>query len=163
MQAVEELPEFTVGHFDFEVFGSGLNGRARSSRFRMRCDAVALHNDEILLLSVVGAESSVKALTAGLRSSGKDQQRISYSANVGPVNGIHLTRCADGYRIYRTRLGYGLWHVLCLAKRPGFMPVMTEASLWQLLQGDSFTTPLLKEWIPWLYCEMQAWRHRRIE
>jgi hypothetical protein len=39
-----------------------------------------------------------------------------------------------------------LWHVLCLAKRDGFMPVMNEESVWQLLQGAAYTTPLLREW-----------------
>jgi hypothetical protein len=35
------------------------------------------------------------------------------------------------------------------------MPVVTEESLWELLQNDLFTTPLLKEWIPWLAEEMK--------
>ncbi len=155
MQDVQEqtLPE--VGFFDFEVYGSGRGGRSRASRFKLRCDAIGLHNDEILLLSVVGSETGVKALTAGLRSSGKDQKRIDYSAHVETVNAARLTKCPDGYRIYRTKLDYGLWHVLCLAKRAGFMPVMTEETVWQLLQKDPFTTPLLREWMPWLYARMK--------
>jgi hypothetical protein len=59
MQAVGTLAD--VGHFDFEVFGSGRSGRHSSSRFRARCAAIALHGDEILLLSVAGPETSVKA------------------------------------------------------------------------------------------------------
>src|SRR5262249_17318037 len=58
-------------------------------------------------------------------------------------------------RIYRTKLEYGLWHVLCLAKRVGFMPVMTEETVWQLLRGEQFTTPLLRDWVPWLYQKMK--------
>ena len=154
MQAVQE-PAQDVGTFDFEVFGSGRAGRHQSSRFQVRCDAIGLHDDEILLLSVVGAETSVKALTAGLRSSGKDQKRIEYTSHVGSVNRINLIKSVAGYRVHRTKLAYGLWHVLCLAQREGFMPIMTEASLWQQLQGDKFTTPLLKEWVPWMYTEMK--------
>ncbi|MCI0462768.1 MAG: hypothetical protein L0Z62_37955 [Gemmataceae bacterium] len=154
MQAIQETLSAS-GHFEFEVYGSGRRGRHRSSRFKLRCDAIGLHENEILLISVVGPETSVKALTAGLRSSGKDQQRIHYSAQVGTVNGNHLTKCPDGYRVYRTRLDYGLWHVLCLARRDGFMPVMTEEAVWQLLQRDPFTTPLLREWVPWLHREMK--------
>jgi hypothetical protein len=104
----------------------------------------------MLLLSVVGPETSVKALTAGLRCSNKDQQRVEYSAYVGNVSESVLSRCPEGYRIYRTKLDYGLWHVLCLAKREGFLPVLTDEALWQYLQSDQFTTPLLREWIPWL-------------
>src|SRR5271156_4175038 len=127
-----------VGQFEFEVYGSGRHGRHTSSRFDLRSDAIGLHDNEILLLSVVGAETSVRALTAGLRSSGRDQHRIEYSAHVGDVNCANLTRCDDGYRIVRTKLDYGLWHVLCLAKRGGFMPVMTEDAVWQHLQGNQF-------------------------
>ena len=53
-----------------------------------------------------------------------------------------LIKCPDGYRIYRSKLEYGLWHVLCLAKREGFMPVVSDETVWQLLQSGRFTTPL---------------------
>ena len=154
MQISPELKMPVLGYFEVEVYGSGRHGRHLSSQFRVRCDAIGLHDDEILLLSVVGPETSVKALTAGLRSSGRDQKRIDYSAQVGSVSSTNLTKCSDGYRIYRTKLAYGLWHVLCLAKREGFMPVMTEDAVWHHLQGDQFTTPLLREWMPWLNQKM---------
>src|ERR1700722_1084537 len=88
-----------VGHFDLEVYGSGRHGRHTASRFSIRCDAIGLHDNEVLLLSVVGAETSVRALVAGLRSSGRDQKRIDYSAHVGDINCANLARCEDGYRI----------------------------------------------------------------
>ncbi len=144
-----------VGSFQFEVYGAGREGRRTSSRFTLRCDAIGLHYDEILLLSVVGPETSVKALTAGLRSSGKEQRRVEYSSHVGRVQGSALSPCPDGYRVHRTRLDYGLWHVLCLAKRAGFMAAMTEDALWQHLQGSQFTTPLLRQWICWLTRKMK--------
>jgi len=144
-----------MGHFEFEVYGSGRGHRHRSTRFQVHCDAVGLYYDEILLLSVAGPETSVKALTAGLRSSRRDQYRIVYSAQVGTVGGRNLNRCPDGYRIYRSSLGYGLWHVLCLAKRPGFLPVVTAEAVWQLLHKEPFTTPLLREWMLWLLTAMK--------
>src|SRR5207249_7107031 len=137
-KAMRELQSTTppgVGGFGFEVYGPGRHGRARASRFHLRCDAIGLQCTEILLLSAVGPETSVKALTAGLRSSGKDQKRVEYTAHVGDLSATYLTRCPDGYRIHRTKLGYGLWQVLCLAKRAGFMPVLTEEALWQHLQS----------------------------
>jgi hypothetical protein len=155
MSEVQNGTIHEVGSFRFEVYGAGRKGRHTSSRFTPRCDAIGLHDHEMLLLSVVGPETSVKALTAGLRSSGKEQKRVEYSIQVGDVSGGALSRCPDGYRIYRTRLDYGLWHVLCLAKRQGFMAVMTDEALWQHLQGDQFTTPLLREWIPWLKQRMK--------
>ena len=154
MQTVQEQTVPDVGSFGFEVHGSGRN--RRHSKIGLRCDAIGLFGNEILLLSVIGPETSVKALTAGLRSSGSDQKRLDYSAHVGTVAGSSLTRCPEGYKIHRTKLAYGLWHVLCLAKREGFMPVMSEQATWQLLQGAEFTTPLLREWAAWLYREMKA-------
>src|SRR5437868_164301 len=111
MQTVQEQTVPDVGSFGFEVYGSGRNGRR--SQFKLRCDAIGLHGNEILLLSVVGSETSVKALTAGLRSSGSDQKRIDYSAHVGTVYESSLARCAEGYRLHRSKLAYDLWHVLC--------------------------------------------------
>jgi hypothetical protein len=35
------------------------------------------------------------------------------------------------------------------------MPVMTEESLWQQLQNEAFTTPLLRGWTAWLYPTMK--------
>ena len=151
MQQAPEPPRPEVGSFDVTVSSAGRHGRQRSSHFKVRCDAIGLDGDEILLLSVVGPETSVKALTAGLRSSGQDQQRIEYAARVGGINQARLVPCPDGYRVYRAKLAYGLWHVLCLARRDGFLPVLTEATLWQQLRGEPFTTPLLREWMPWLY------------
>jgi hypothetical protein len=147
------LPE--VGQLAFEVFGSGRHGRYNTSRFTLRCAAAGLHGDQIHLLSVVGPETSVKALTAGLRASGKDQKRIAYSVQVGDLDVRALTTCPDGYRILRTKLDYGLWHVLCLAKSVGFMPVLTEETVWQLLRGPKYTTPLSREWMPWLLRTMK--------
>ena len=144
-----------VGIFRVEVFGSGRRNRYTSSKFNVRCDAIGLHEREILLLSVIGPETSVKALTAGLRASGNDQKRIEYSASVESVEGRSLSRCSDGYRVYRTKLDYDQWHVLFLAKRVGFMPVMTDDALWRHLQGEEFTTPLLRDWVPWLKTAMQ--------
>ncbi len=144
-----------IGTFDFEVFRSGRRGRQRSSRFQVRCDAIGLDAQEILLLSIVGPETSVKALTAGLRAAGKEQHRITYSVQLGAIHNNHLSRCPEGYRVYRTKFEYGLWHVLCLAKREGFLPVLSEETVWQLLRREPFTTPLLRDWMPWLYQQMK--------
>ncbi|MGA2501207.1 MAG: hypothetical protein ABSH20_26000, partial [Tepidisphaeraceae bacterium] len=33
---------------------------------------------------------------------------------------------------------------------PGLMPNMSDDHLWAELSGPSYTTPLLRSWIPWL-------------
>lgn len=155
MQDGQEPVQSSVGSFDIEVFTSGRGRRSTCSRFKLRCDAIALHEKEILLLSVSGSETAVKALTAGLRSSTLDQKRIEYTAHLGCVNEALLTKCPEGYRVYRAKLSYGLWHVLLLARREGFLPAVTDETLWQLLQSPRFTTPLLRQWVPWLGQEMR--------
>lgn len=119
MQTTREQKDSDIGVFDFEVFGTGRFGRHLSTRFSVRCDAIGLHDDEILLLSLIGPETSIKALTAGLRTTKKDQQRIDYTTHVGDLHRTLLRRCAAGYRLQRAKLDYGLWHVLCLA---GLLP-----------------------------------------
>lgn len=155
MDDVGDKSSQIVGSFDLEVYATGRRGRSTCSRFKLRCDAVGLHEKEILLLSVIGAETGVKALAAGLRSSDRDQKRLVYSVQVGGVKQADLTKCPAGYRIHRTKMEYGMWHVLCLAKRDGFMPIVTDETVWQLLQSNRFTTPLLREWVPWLQQEMR--------
>ena len=86
-----ELPD--VGHFEFEVYGRG--GR-RSTRFQVRCDAIGLHENEMLLLSVIGPETSVKALTAGLRASGNEQKSVAYSVRIGNVEGTSSSEMPRG-------------------------------------------------------------------
>ena len=155
MDDQQEPTQPAVGAFDFEVYSSARGRRSCCSRFKLRCDSIGVHEKEILLLSVAGSETAVKALTAGLRCSERDQNRIDYSVHLGSVNETRLTKCPAGYRIYRTKLAYGLWHVLCLAKREGFLPVVSDETVWQLLQSHRFTTPVLRSWIPWLCQEMK--------
>jgi hypothetical protein len=149
----QQLPE--VGYFEVKVFSQVGRYRRVASQFKVRCDAVALYQDEILLLSFVGPETAVKAFAAGLRSSDKDQERIEYSVDIEGFTRTALRKCPDGYRLWRSKLDYGLWHVLCLAQRNGFMPVLNEAALWQHLQTGPFTTPLVRDWAGWLCLELK--------
>ena len=54
------MPQEEVGAFEFTVLGAGRQGRRTATRFAARCDAVALHDAEIMLLSVSAAETSVQ-------------------------------------------------------------------------------------------------------
>lgn len=156
---IQQQQRQVVGTFQFEVYSKHKGRRSCCTRFNLRCDAIALHGGEVLLLSVLGPETSVKAMTAGLRSSGRDQKRIDYSVQLGDFKQSQVFKCPDGYRVYRTKLDYNLWHVLCLAKRDAFLPVVTEETIWQHLHGPRFTTPLLREWVPWLSLEMTKKGH----
>lgn len=149
MRVIEQQsPDSALGSFQFEVFGNGRGSRSCRTRFKVRCDAIGLHEKEVLLASIVGSETSVKALTAGFRGSTKDQKRYEYSVQLAGVRETELTKSPDGYRVYRTKLGYDLWQVLLLTKRDGFIPAVTEETVWQFLQSQRFTTPLLANGFP---------------
>jgi hypothetical protein len=61
----------------------------------------------------------------------------------------------DGYQCFTHKLGYGLVHAMFLARMDGFMKVVTPESLWQELNHVRFTTPILREWLPYLEKELR--------
>lgn len=127
--------------------------------FTMRCDAVAVSAEKyregpLMLLSAAGPATAVKALVAALRSKSAYQFKADMPR-------LYCTgyRWEGGYRVYRQRLDGDYWHVLCVAKAEGFLPVLTEEALWQELTGPRFTTPVLRAWLPWL---LQAAKEERL-
>ncbi|MFO0803419.1 MAG: hypothetical protein U0791_09900 [Gemmataceae bacterium] len=143
-----------LGWFECVAYKNSPSGRTTSTTFRVHCNGIALNQNELLLLSVIGPETSVKAVTAALHSSEKDQQRIEYSVHAGEVQSSHTSKSPTGYQVHRAKLCYDLWHVLLLSRRPGFLPVRSDNALWQHFRSDQFSTPLLREWIPWLRNEL---------
>ena len=50
-------------------------------------------------------------------------------------------------------MAYGM--SCCSVGVKNFMPVLSEATVWQLLRSNRFTTPLLQEWMPWLFQKLK--------
>jgi tape measure domain-containing protein len=156
-QEPQKIPD--VGFFTMEVPGEGRRGRFNSTRFTVRCDAIGLHGErrEILLLSLAGPESAVKAVAASLQS---NNNRAEYSVRC-TIGDSDLTRCnlgkgTAGYKVHRNKLSCGnWWQILLLSTAAGFMPVLTEVTLWRELQSERFTTPLLREWMSWILQELK--------
>lgn len=144
----------TLGWFECIAYRNTAAGRSTSTTFRMHCNGIAFNERELLLLSVIGPETSAKSVSAALRSSERDQERIEYHVNTGTVQPSYVSKSPTGYHVHRAKLGYGLWHILLVSRRPGFLPVLSDDALWQHLRSDEFTTPLLREWVPWLRSEL---------
>jgi hypothetical protein len=123
---------------------------------RLRCDAIAADiEDQALVVSAAGPESAVKALIAVLRSDAKVQLEAEMPEACGGDRYFYrLKRWADGYTVYRAKLAANVWHVLAVAKREGLILSLSEESLWQALRSDKYTTPILREWTPWLMQEL---------
>jgi hypothetical protein len=129
--------------------------RGTSTSLSLRCDAAAAdaggRDTHVLLLSAAGAETAVKALTAVLRS----ETRVEVNFDVPGLHCYKPQRYPGGYRVQRARLDGDTWHVLCVAKVDGFLPVLSEEALWRELRSERFTTPLLRGWVPWLVARLR--------
>ena len=61
-----------------------------------------------------------------------------------------LVPTEEGYTVFTHKLGYGMAHAVFLTRLPGFLKRVTEETLWQELKSTRFTTPILREWMPWI-------------
>ena len=58
-----------IGRITVEIYpGASSRKGWQATRVDLRCDAIALESDKLMLASVVGPESSIKALAASLHS-----------------------------------------------------------------------------------------------
>jgi hypothetical protein len=112
---------------------------------------------ELLLVSLVAPTQNVKQIRAILNGGAKatvmaggvkvnQPSRDEWYAHAPGK----LTPSADGYQTFTHKLGYGQAHALFITRSPGFIKVVTSESLWQELNHVRFTTPLLKEWMPYI-------------
>jgi len=116
---------------------------------------------ELMMVSLICETQYVKSVRAALVPDKKGSSRVSVVAggvrtNVPGRDDSYASMpgrlyCgSDGYHVYTHKLGYGLAHAVFITKSPGFMMIVTEESLWQELNSTRFTTPILREWIPFI-------------
>jgi hypothetical protein len=124
---------------------------------------------ELLMVSLFAETQRIKQIRAALvpSSSGKTKDRISITAGgvrtrrpgdperMGNQPG-RLTPSSEGYLCYQHKLGYGMAHAIFVSKAPGFMLVLSEPALWRELKSTRFTTPLLREWMPYIEAELRG-------
>jgi hypothetical protein len=122
-------------------------------------DRLALWGDQIMLLSVAGPETSIKAVHACLSSSVPvrfdTESEIRRERSLANPAGDERTcpsmvRHPSGYTTYRSRLGYNTWHLLALSRAEGFLPCLSETALHEALRSSRYSTPYLRSWVPWL-------------
>jgi len=121
-------------------------------RITLWADIVALEGESIHVLSVMGAESAVKAVAAILHSEGKARFRIE-AEGINPY--VEFGKEKDGYCVYKHRASLNHWHFLCISKKKGLLTCMDEASVWRELRSERFTTPLLRGWSPYIVDELK--------
>ena len=120
------------------------------SEFTVSCDALAVQQHQILALSVVGAETALKAIRAVLH----DKNLRAYFQGEGLFPACNsYTRLARGdwkYEVAATRLGLGTVQMMAVAQAPGLLRAVSDEALWRELRSSSYTTPILRAWVPWL-------------
>jgi hypothetical protein len=129
---------------------------------------------ELLMVSLFAETQRIKQIRAALapNGKGKGKDRVSIMAAgiktrrpddpewMGNQPG-RLTPSAEGYLCFQHKLGYGMAHAIFVTKAPGFMLVMSEQTLWKELKSTRFSTPMLREWMPYIEGELRG--HNRLE
>jgi hypothetical protein len=113
----------------------------------------------ITALSVAGSSTSVKSVRAAL-STGNVAFYLYGSDAIGQY--IMLSRYKGGYKFGWHRLGPDFYHLVAVAKLPGFMPRFSEEALFQELKSPRFTTPIIREWVPALSEELRYRGHLEV-
>jgi hypothetical protein len=134
---------------------------APAAKHTLRCVQFAYDDQHstVVLASVAGPQTAVKSFAAALNENCK--LRVN-------VDGLEV-QLADGatepaqrwrdfervpgqgkYKVVMHRLGFNYVQCTARLKDPRLLPAVTEESLWAQLRSSRFTTPLLREWVPWL-------------
>ena len=130
------------------------------SSFRLRCHAAAWSDDYsgtnsyqpgLLLLSATGPDTAAKAIRAILHVSEIEAEfRLEGENTINCMNRAAYDGNPVGYTAALARLAPGAIHLVAMAKLPGLMPTFDDDRLWTELCGERYTTPLLREWTPWI-------------
>jgi len=118
---------------------------------------------KLLLLSVIADQMRIKQIRAIL-GSGVKCSITAGGIRVGKPGAQYWDTYSpgrlfpdnEGYATYTHKLGYGMVHAMFVTRDDGFLPIVTEESLWQKLKGTKFTTPLIREWVPYITERLRA-------
>jgi len=112
----------------------------------------------LMFISLIGPT----AIVAGIRAYLNTNKKVTITASGGQIkrasahlrgtarNPGNIARVAEGYRTEFHKVDYGAAHAIFITKSPGFLLSTEEEAIWQELNTDRFTTPLLRGWMPWL-------------
>lgn len=110
------------------------------------CNMAAVGDATVHALSCTGDHTSIRFLHAAMRDKG---QRVSFKfqgwEEAGPWKAYVTT---TSYEVRIAKLGYDQWHLLALDDGNQFMLHDDEETLWAMLRGERFTTPVIRQWVP---------------
>lgn len=140
-----------------------LQSSAPGGSFRMRCAQFAWNRSEdgIVLVSVAGPQTAVKSLMAALNQNIKLEVTVwgGDASDGSPLPRYsRFTRMGSQgtYQIATHRLGFNSVHATAVLKHDALLPALTPEAVWNALSSRQFTTPVLREWVPWLMQQMKS-------
>jgi len=101
---------------------------------------------QIRILSAVGPATAVKAVSALVQS----KIPVSVYVEVPPQFERRNFTFAMPVNVWRQRLAFDHWQILVMSADADLIPAYSQRGLWQRLNSSAFTTPLLRDWMPWL-------------
>jgi hypothetical protein len=126
------------------------SGRRELLMFSCVAEAQRIKQIRAALCASETTKSQVRAIAAGVQTNVPGRE--AWYANTPGT----LVPTSDGYVVHTHKLGFGMAHALFVTKAQGFMMVVTADSLWRELNTTRFTTPLLKEWVPYIEKRLRA-------
>ncbi len=143
----------------------------------VKCDRLAHDGGELCLVGLVAPSHHVKAIRAilharqgtpwikphGVHTLLPSSINLMAAYNLQPIRrtpGDLRLHENHGYETHLHKLDYGLVHALFTTRNPNFIRYLSPGALWEKLNSDRHTTPLLPEWMPWVTGELV--RHKSL-
>lgn len=132
-----------------------LHMTAKEATHTFRCSQFALREDDdmLVLASVIGPQTAVKSFMAVLNQNITAYFRVSADVEYKPRYTTYQAKkhAKQGNYTCRThRLGFNIIQATAIFREPGFLPSVTEESIWTELTSPRYTTPLLRAWMPYM-------------
>lgn len=122
------------------------------ARYTLWCDTFRTRNNqnELWVLSVAGPATAIKSVRAVLYTDPKARFGVHQNEKYNPMRPKGVK-----FKCHAAPLGVGnTWHLVAYADVPELLLDTSDAGLWARLSSDAFTTPLLREWLPYLRDEI---------
>jgi hypothetical protein len=132
---------------------------SKSIHIQARFDKVAVHQNRLMLISLVAYSQDVKAIRAGLAAGLNVPMRlrdVTLTKDDETIAPNDVWPSGHGYRVDAHRLGFGMLHAIFTTRQPGFLLDDGDDALWQELKQERFTTPLLRSWLPHVRKELET-------
>lgn len=136
----------------------------------VKWDRIAHDSYNLKLISVVCETQRLKAIRAILHDkSGKARIKAEGLDSTFPSGATdyynrypgNLSADEAGYEMYLNKLEYGQCHAVIITRDEDFIRYLSPDSLWERLNSDRFSTPLLKSWMTYLSTQLANKRYLR--